>query len=48
MVRLDRFKKSLATLTSMVSQLLATKRKETPSIEGCHEGPKKKENNPQT
>jgi hypothetical protein len=47
-VRLDRFEQSLATLTSMVSQLLAVKRKETPSTEACHEGPKKEENKPET
>jgi hypothetical protein len=29
-----RFEQSLATLTSMVSQLLATKEKETPSTRG--------------
>jgi hypothetical protein len=30
-VRLDRFEQSLVTLTSIVSQLLAEKRRETPS-----------------
>jgi hypothetical protein len=46
-VRLDRLEQSLATLTSMVSQLLAVKCKETPSIEACHEDPKKEENKPE-
>jgi hypothetical protein len=47
-IRLDRFEQSLATLASMVSQLLAAKDKETPSTEACHEGPKKEENKPET
>jgi hypothetical protein len=47
-VKLDKFEQSLATLMSMVSQLLATKCKETPSTEAFHEGPKKEENKPET
>jgi hypothetical protein len=47
-VRLDRFEQSLATLTLMVSQLLAAKSKEIPSTKTCHEGPKKEENKPET
>jgi hypothetical protein len=31
----------------MVSQLLVTKCKETPSTKTCHEGPKKEENKPE-
>jgi hypothetical protein len=47
-VRFHRFEQSLATLTSMVSHLLATKRKEIPSKEAFHEGPKKEENKIET
>jgi hypothetical protein len=43
-VILDRFEQSLATLKSMVSELLEVKSKE---IEACHEGPKKEEKKPQ-
>jgi hypothetical protein len=40
---LDRFEQSLDTLTSILSQLLKSKRKETLSTNTCHEGPKKEE-----
>jgi hypothetical protein len=43
---LDQFEQSLATLTSMMSQLLVVKRKERSSTKACHVGPKKEENKP--
>jgi len=47
-VRFDRIEHHLAMLTSMVSYLLATKIKEIPSKNTCHEVPKKKEDKIET
>jgi hypothetical protein len=46
-VRLDRLEQGMATLTSMVSQLLEAQCKETPSIELGHGEPKREEKKPE-